>query len=95
MRAIVPITCVKQASSLTLPDNRFIGLCLTSTMRTALGTFGKRGVGGEDDERRRRVLSIVEEAESTEARVFKALLTAAPSMTLYGRLPVRVPVWCG
>lgn len=63
-------------------------------MRTALGTFGKSkgAVGGEDDESRRRVPSIVQDAERTVPRVFKILLTAAPSMALYGRplSPVRV-----
>lgn len=47
-----------------------MGFCLTSTMRTALGTFGKsKGpVRDEDDDR---------------LRVFKTLLTAAPIMVVF------------
>lgn len=63
-----------------------MGFCLTSTMRTALGTFGKsKGPAwDEDDDMRRRVVtSIVEDAERTGLRVFKTLLTAAPSMAIF------------
>ena len=63
-------------------------------MRTALGTFGnsKGPVWDEDDDRRRRVASIVEDAERTGLRVFKTLLTAAPSMAAFWQAPVRVHV---
>lgn len=56
-------------------------------MRTALGTFGKSkgAVGDEDDDRRRRVPSIAEDAEKTVPLVFKTLLTAAPSMAVFGQ----------
>ena len=87
MRVIVPITCVKQASSLTVPRQKIHRSCLTSTMRTALGTFGKSNEGGEDDESRRRVPSIVEDAERTLPRIFKILLTVAPSMSLLWQAP--------
>jgi len=61
-----------------------MGFCLTSTMRTALGTFGKsKGPVRDEDDDRRRVPSIVEDAERTGLRVFKTLLTAAPSMAVF------------